>query len=255
MAEELPEITDDELEQRVLYSLLGAVAKFARVCAFPLKSVVGWLEVAYYHELSRQGLSQSQAADFFGVSTRKVSQLAARLKQNFLRPETEIGLPRKIEYMLWAEPLSEGRIRQSLRDYSDEEIEAALEKLVGQERVNRREGRTVYYEVSDSEFRLYQDNWLSRVDGLNNHLTNVVEGVYARFFEDEPNAFARTLNFRIKKDRVEELEALYQDVIFPRLSELDAEAQAAQDDEETIEMGLSINWTPESVDEDDDSID
>lgn len=249
MSDELPEITDRELRERVLYSLLTAVAKFAKRCGFPLDAVKSWLEIAYYHELRRDGLSQKAIADFFEVSLRKVSQLASRLKRNFLKPELEVGLPRKIEYMLWAGPLSEGRIRQALDSYDDQQIADALERLVEQQRVVRRDGRTVHYEVPDSEFRLYRDDWMSRIDGLNNHLKTVVDGVAASFLEDDDDTFARTLNFRIQQQEMDELRRLYEEIIFPRLSELDANARGADDDEETVGMGLSINWTPQPDDE------
>ena len=243
MSNSLPEISEEELQERVLYSVLRAAAVLARLFRFPLKKVVSWLEVAYYHELRDHGFTQKDAAEFFGVSTRKVVQLAGRLKRNFFRPEQESELPRRIEFMLWAGPLSEGRIKQGLRDVPDEEIDEALDQLVTRERVHRSDGRTTYYEVPSSEFRLFEDDWIARIDGLNNHLENVIDGVFARFFRDDERALARTLNFRMKREDVEKLEELYEDVVFPTLAELEKQSEDA-DEDETLEMSLSMNWAP-----------
>ncbi len=211
----------------------------------PLKDIVGWVELAYFHELKNAGFTQRDSASLFDVSTRKVAQLAARLKQNFFKPERDEELPRRIEFMLWAGPESEGRIFQSLDGHSKEEVRHALELLVAQERVLRVEGRTTYYEVPKSEFRLYQDNWMAKIDGLNNHLFSVVDSVFGRIFRGDERAFARTLNFRIRREDLDELRKLYEEVIFQRLRDLDAAAK----DGDSVEMGLSINWAPDRLTE------
>ena len=254
---DLPEISTEELRARVLYSLVKAAGRLAHVFGMTLKDVRSWLEIAYFHELDEAGFTQREAAELFDVSPRKVAELARRLKENFFRPEQEGGLPRRIEYMLWAGSMSEGRIRQSLGDVDDAEIERALDQLVDEERVVRREGRTTRYEVPSDEFRLYKDDWIARIDGLNNHLSNIVDGIFARFFEDDDRAFARTVNFRCKPEHVEELRELYEEEIFPTLARMEKEVD--RDDEEALEMGLSLNWAPhryvEGVLEDDSSTD
>jgi hypothetical protein len=257
MTDKLPKIPDDELQERVIYSLLRPAVRLARLFKVPLKDIVTWVELAYFHELKDAGFTQRDSASLFDVSTRKVAQLAARLKQNFFKPEHDEELPRRIEFMLWAGPESEGRIHQSLTGHSKEEVRHALELLVDQERAVRVDGRTVYYEVPRSEFRLYQDHWMAKIDGLNNHLFNVVDGVFARFFandhdQDGDRALARSLNFRIRKTDIAELRKLYEEVIFPRLRDLDEAAKASPEDanstedgkHDSVEMGLSINWAP-----------
>lgn len=259
MSENLPDIPENEQQRRVIYSLLRPAVRLARRFSIPLKEMVHWLELAYFHELKDSGLTQREAASLFDVSTRKVAQLAARLKQNFFDPERDEELPRRIEFMLWAGPESAGRIHQSLSGYSKAEIDRALQLLVDQERVIRRDGRTTYYEVPSSEFRLYRDRWLAKIDGLNNHLVSVVDSVFGRFFKDDSRAFARTLNFRIRKDDIAELRTLYEEVIFPTLRDLDEAAKASPDDGgDSVEMGLSINWAPHRITEqtgDDDETD
>jgi hypothetical protein len=246
MTDDLPKISDEELRERVIYSLLRPAVRLARLFGVPLKEIVASAELAYFHELKDAGFTQRESASLFDVSTRKVAQLAKRLKQNFFKPERDEELPRRIEFMLWAGPESEGRIHQSLPGYSKEDVRHALELLVEQERVVRKEGRTVYYEVPRSEFRLYQDHWMPKIDGLNNHLFSVVDSVFGRFFQDDERAFARTLNFRIRKEDIDELRRLYEEVIFPKLRDLDEAAKASDDD---VEMGLSINWAPHRLTE------
>lgn len=245
--EDLPEITTDELKERVFYSFSKTAGKLARLFEMPLKEARKWFEVAYYDVLSDEGLSQHRAAEVLGVSTRKVVQLASALKTNFYRPEQQGGLPRRIEFMLWAGEMSEGRIRQSLGDADDAEIEAALQQLVDEERVVRKPGRTTYYEVPSGKFRLFQDDWIARIDGLNNHLSNVLDGIYARFFDDSDQAFARTLTFRCREDDLDELREVYEDIIFPKLHELEFKLDKDPDaDPETdaVEVRLSLNWAP-----------
>ncbi|MFB6351742.1 MAG: hypothetical protein ABEN55_12685 [Bradymonadaceae bacterium] len=192
-------------------------------------------------------MSQKDAAEVLEVSTRKVVQLARALKENFYRPEQKGDLPRRIEFMLWAGPMSEGRIRQSLDDADDEEVEAALDQLVEQKRVVRKPGRTTYYEVPTDKFRLYQDDWISRIDGLNNHLANVLDGIYARFFDDSERAFARTLTFRCREQDLDELRELYEDIIFPKLHELEFKLDKDPDldaDTDAVQIRLTLNWAP-----------
>lgn len=251
MKDDLPEITNEERQRRVLYSLLRPAVRLARIFSIPLREMVRWFELAYFHELRQVDFTQREAAGLFDVSRRKVAQLAKRLKQNFFKPEREEGLPRRIEFMLWAGPESEGRIHQNLSAYSADEVEEALELLVEQERLVKEEGRTTHYRVPKHEFRLYRDDWLAKIDGLNDHLESVADSVFGRFFEEDDRAFARTLTFRIRDEDLDELRELYESVVFPTLAELDAAARDESDDidEESTEMRLSMNWAPHQLTE------
>jgi hypothetical protein len=234
-----PEIDDGELQRRVLYSLMLPVVRLARVFGVPLKELAGWLEVAYLHESREAGLSTAEISRLFGVSRRTLVELSRRLKANFFAPERHEGLPRRIEFMLWAGPMSGGRIRQSLSAVAPTEVDSALAQLVRDGRVQHRPGRTDLYQVPRAEFRLYRDDWLARIDGLNNHLASVASTVYARFFRAPHPAFSRTLNLRARPADLDALEALYRDVIFPRLAELDALARGADD---AIDVDLTFHW-------------
>lgn len=239
-----PKISPDELKERVLYSLLGAATRLAEAFEFPMKSLSKWLEVAYYHEFKDRELSQGDIAEIVGVSRRKIADLAKKLRQNFMRPETEATLPRKIEFILWAGKQPEGRIHQIL-DAPDEDIDRALEQLVDEQRVIKNPGRTTYYEVPRQTFRLYDKNWVRKIDALDNHLANVVDGIYARFFNNDDRAGARTVTFRVNDEDIDEIEKLYEETIFPKLVELEKRTADPDDrDDGVTEMSLSVNWAP-----------
>jgi hypothetical protein len=178
------------------------------------------------------------------VSRRTIIDLSKRLKENFFRPEQHEGLARRILFMLWAEPMSEGRVFQALaEDYEHKEIEEALETLVAEEKIRRdaTTTTTVNYSLLRNAFRLYRDNWIARVDALNHQLSTLTDTVFARFFADDPRGFVRTIGLSIKKEDRDELETFYREVVFPKLQALDT-ASDGDPDAELIEF--SISWVP-----------
>lgn len=232
---------DPELSRQVVYALLLPAVRLALALGVPLRELGDQLEIAYFHETRRQGLKSRDAAERMGASLRKVAELSARLKQSFLRTELEHELPRRIEFLLWAGPESEARIRQALPDVEPAEIAAALRLLVEQKRAVLVEGRTPRYEALKAERRLVADSLLSKLDALGNLAGNVSHAVYGRFFQGEQRAFARTLNFRIRPEDLQQLQALYQERIWPLLRDLD---QAAQQSPDAQAMDLSVLWAP-----------
>lgn len=242
MSENPADKYEEELIKRVIYALVMPAVRLALVFQLPVKQIVDLVQMAYYHETKRRGLKMREAADSLDVSMRKVAMLSKRLKQNFLDSEQEHALPRKIEFMLWAEPLSTARIKQVLTDSAEEEVEEALETLSEQGRITLDEdGRTPTWEVQKSEFRLVHDNMLSRIDGLNNLLASMANAVFGRFFRNESHALARTLSLRVREQDMPRLTELYENVIWETLRKLDADAKGADDAEE---IDVSILWAP-----------
>lgn len=231
-----------QTQTRVIYSLLMPAVRLGLLFGFPLKEMGDLLQMAFYHEAKQQGLKMREISDRLGVSMRKVAQLSKRLKRNFLQPESDYGLPRRIEFMLWAEPLSELRIGQALPAADPDAIEAALEQLLEQGRITRVEGRTVTYAVVRSEARLVERGWLARIDGLNNVMGTVTNTVYARLFDNDPASFARTLSLRVRAQDVPQLQALYHEVIYPSLRTLEEQTQG--DDGDVQQMDVSLLWSP-----------
>lgn len=257
-------ISHEELSARVIYTLFLPSVRIARHFSIDLATMKGWLEMAYFHELKKDDLKQREIADVMGVSMSKVSLLSRQLKGNFLRAEREEELPRRIEFMLWAEPLSMLKLKQVLPDVSDEEIEQAVESLEEEGRiVEESHGTTTAYRLVIQTDRRVWDSWVARVDGLQDALSNVTNVIYGRFFTGEPSTFARTLSFRLRRGRLDALQKLYEEHIFRTIVELDTEAGEAleakakreeeegsgpgthaEEDEVIEELSLSLFWAP-----------
>jgi hypothetical protein len=241
-------ISEHELRSRVVYTLFLPPVRLARYFAVDLARMKEWLEMAYFHELRRDGFKQREIAEVMGVSMSKVSLLSKQLKGNFLRAEQEEALPRRIEFMLWAEPLSLLKLKQVLQDVDSLEIEQAVEELEQEGRIGKvAQGTTEVYELKIQTDRRVWDSWVARVDGLQDALGNITNVIYGRFFAEEPLAFARTLSFRLRRDRLHVLQELYEQHIFKTIVELDEEAGALPEDEQDIEieeLSISLFWGP-----------
>lgn len=236
------DIGERELRDRVVYALMLPAVRVARHFGIPLKQMKRWIETAYYDEVRREDMTVREAADQLDVSTSKVSLLSRQLKENFLQPETDQQVARRIEFMLWAQPLSLARIQQVLTDVPDDEVDEAVEQLLEESRIGVDDsGRTTSYELNIEASRRTWDSWLARIDGLENALSNVADAVYGRFFRDEDRAFARTLTFRVPRDDIEELRQFYEQRLFSFVDELDDRAETTDD---PLPISLSLIWAP-----------
>lgn len=240
---ERDDISDAELRERVIFALLAPAARIARSFGVSLQDLKGWVETAYYRETQRPTkLTLADIGDLMDVSSSKVSLLSREYRENFMSPEVQAELPRRIEFMLWAEPLSLARLKQVLTDVEPDDVESAVEELVADERIRPNEtGRTTTYELNIETSRRAWETWLARIDGLNNALDNVTDAVFARFFEGDASAFARTLTFRMKPEARERLRAFYEEKLFPFIQQLDSEVD---DEDEAQSTSLSVFWAP-----------
>ncbi|MEZ4269232.1 MAG: hypothetical protein R3F39_22985 [Myxococcota bacterium] len=228
--------------RRVVFALLGPAVRLAFTLGIPLRELRDSVRLAYFKETRRRGQVMREAAETLDVSMRTLAVLSSELKQQFLDGEDEVGLPRRVEFMLWAAPLSAARLRQVLRGVEDAAVDRALKQLLAQGRIREIPGRTVRFEVVRSEFRLVDEKgWLARVDALENFMGTVAHAVYARFFREEPRAFARTLSFYVRPESMDRLRELYEKTVWETLRTLDAEAKGHPDAEM---IDLSILWAP-----------
>lgn len=235
------DISDEELRRRIVYAFMRPVARLARLFELPLKEVGQLLQMAYFHETKLAGMKTPDAAALLDVSLRKLSQLSRLLKDNFVSPDVEKALPRRIEFLLWAEPLGRKRIKQVLPEEDADDIDDALDRLLAEERIEIVSGRTPVFRVRRRANVLVRDDWMSRIDGVNNMLASVTHAVYGRFFTATPHAFARTLTFRVRHDQTAELDHIYEEGIFGALSRLD---EAAADDPDAVPLDFSVVWAP-----------
>lgn len=236
------DMTTKELASRVLFTLLQASARLALKLGTSQKQLAESLDMAVFKAARERGLKLDEVASLLEVSVRKASRLSKRLKQNFLRQDAEVALPRRIEFILWGAPLGERRLSQALPDVSLTEVRAALAELVAAGRVVANEGRTTTYAVTHKDSRLVRDTWMARLDGLDVLAKNVTDAVAARFFGPDPRAFARTIGFRLRQQDLPVLKKLYEEHIWPTVSELDG---AAEQDDGAHVMALSIVWAPD----------
>ncbi len=233
--------TKQELRQRVVYSMLLPGVRLARVFGMSLKELRSWLDAAYFQELRAQGLTQREIAEVLGVSERTTVSLSRHLREAFLRPEVAHNLPLRIEFMLGAEAMGEGRLGQVLPEVAPAAIRAALDELIAQGRLKEVRGRTVKYAPASPVRRLARDSWMDRIGALNSFADNLSNAVYGRFFRAEPRAFARTLTFRGDKVLFDDLARFYEEVVLPGLRSL----HVTNDDGDAVEAAqVSLCWAP-----------
>jgi len=235
----------------VAYALLRPAARVALTFGIPLKQLRDRLQMAYFHEARDRGLKLREIADALDVSPRSVALLSRQLKENFLDVEAEVALPRRIEFLLWAEPLSTARIKQALGDVAGADVDEALERLVAEGRVVR-EAATgsatparARWSVVRQAFRLVDEKgWLSRLDGLDTLLGTVASTAWARFFgrpEQADRSFARNLALRVRPGDLESLRAFYEKTVWPFLSALD---DAARGRDDAVPIDVALLWAP-----------
>lgn len=234
------EVSDDELQRRVVFSLLQPAIRLAKRYRVPLKEFTQWLQIAYFQELRSSGLTLREAGELMDVGMRKASELSRSMKENFFKPERDHELPRRIEFMLWAEPLSRARIHQLMRAEEPALLDEAIERLVAEGRIQWVDGKHEVLEVTGTQARLVKPTWMSQVDGINQYGRNLASATHERVFEDSDRALLRTLSFRIAPSDVDALQALYEDDIFARLEQLEHRAQGRSD---ALTMTLSICWS------------
>lgn len=246
-------ISDSELQRRVVYSLLMSAVKLARVFGMPLKELTGWVETAYFREVRAQGLTLREASEALDVSHRTAVRLSKQLRESFFfLPEASHNLQRRVEFMLGPQAMSAARIRQVLPDVDAEQVDQVLAELLKQGRVREVPGRTLMYQSVGSVRRLPRDTWMARIGALNSFVENLAGATYGRFFHQEPRAFARTVSFPVAPEDFERLQRLYEEQLRPTLEEL---GQGAEGNDDSVPMQLSLCWAPyeylqESNDED-----
>ena len=230
-----------DLEHHVLYATLRPAVQLAYRLNIPLKDLAQWAELSYFHELRRAGLKMRQISDALDVSMRKAAMLSKQLKEGFFEPERH-SLERRIEFMVWAEPLSLARLQQTICDHEPEAVAQALARLLEQGRVSEiAASRGPHYTVSRGASRLVRDHWPAKLDALNQLLTTLTAVISARFFHEEPHALARNLQLRVRRQDLPQLMALYEELVWERLRALD---EAAQGDEDAISLDVALCWAP-----------
>lgn len=237
------DLTRDELLQRILYALLRPTAKLASAFDLPLKELTQLIELAYFRELRAQGLTLPETGQALAISTRKAGRLSRLLREKFLDAEREHTLPRRIEFMLWSQPMSQARLNQVLPDVSEDALGEALETLLREGRITPVQGRVTEYKPALSLRKLPRDTWMRRLGGLMSFADNLADATWGRFFRATPGTQARTVSFSIPAGSERELAEWYEAVVLPKIVAMDAEADTLPPDQRRP-MRLSICWAP-----------
>ncbi len=245
-------IERQELDRRVLLGAIGLAVKLCRRLGVPLKEFTGLVRVAYMRELRAQGLSLAECAERLDVSERTAKNLARELRQSFELPDAQHTLPTRIEFMLWRAPMSLARLKQVIHDHDATQVEAAIDVLLEQERIELdARGSTPVYIPTQSVNSQLSTQWVKRIGGLNSLVDNLYQTIALRFLKDEVSeeeAFARTLSFYLTPDRLASLQELFWKVMVPRISELD-QASHSEPDAHTVKMTLFWAAAPPERDE------
>lgn len=211
--------------QKVLFALFLPVLQIAIRFRVELRELNRLLELAYLREARRRGYRGVKLQDLLGISERKASQLSKSLREDFFDPGAARELPRRIEFLLWAQPSSVAKIRQILQ--ADKvELNRAMKLLLSEGRIREISGRTTIYEVAQPEALLVDSEtknaiWSRRFDGLHDFLTEIGHCIYNKFFQAGDSGMSRVAVFRVRPQDVSELSAVFANNIYPKLVELE----------------------------------
>ena len=243
-AETAADIDDRELERRLVHAMARLVARFAAAFGMPLAALVDLVQAAHLQTLRERGFTLGEIGRRMDVSERHAKRLLKQLRESFLDTERTYDLPVRIELMLWAQPMTAGRIKQLLRD-EPAAVEQAIARLVESGRVLVEPGRTPLLRTATAVQSLVRDTWLARIGALNSFVASLGDAVYGRFIEGSGDAFARTLSFLVRREDAGELQRFFAESLVPFMTALDARAQeAASTGEPADAYRLSICWAP-----------
>ena len=218
-----------ELQRRVIYALLQPVVALCRRFHVPLDVIEGLTRLAYYEELRRRGnATQSQVAEVFGTSLRTVVGVERRFRTDFLTPEYEMELARRLEEALGAGPRGSDELAAELAA-AGAGVARSLASLAGTGRVIASGSNGDEHFALSGRFQsLVRDDLLGRIDGLRHQLEVLTAAVTARFLGDgdERPSVARTLAFL---GRPEDVQTMIDELVRAlRLRAIDVEERALE---------------------------
>lgn len=221
---------------RLLYSLLKPAVRVAARFRVPVRTVGELLRLAYFEELRRKGLSHAEIAGRLGQTERNMRMLERKLKGEFFAAETEIGLVREVEDFIASCGPSQRRLLKHLSaSWEEHEILSALDVLIKEGRVERRDKRLVptrkYVTLTSADFR-------QRIDALNHFLDAVTRSVIQRLVHDEKrNAMMKTVSFDADPGAFEEFRNRFESDLRRDIAALEESAGQAG----TVRYVLGVN--------------
>lgn len=243
-----PEVTDidqRELERRLVHALARLVGRFAGAFSLPLGELVDLVQGAQLQVLRERGLTLGEIGKRMDVSERHAKRLMKQLRESFLDTERSYDLPVRIEFMLWAQPMSRARIKQVLRD-EPAAIDEAIARLLADGRIAESKDRTPLLRPTAAVQNLVRDTWLMRIGALNSFLANAGDAIYGRFLSGTPRAFARTMNFMVRPEDEPLLQRFFEESLVPFATRLDEAGHdsAATEEANAESFRMSVCWAP-----------
>lgn len=230
-----------EYEARLVYSLLQGAVQLARRAQMSSKRLQELVALAYFQRLRADGATLREIADVFGQTKRSVANLSQRAKENFLSPERENTLPRRIEHHLWNGPQSVEQLSRALPGWERQEIVAGLERLIEQQRARRVEasedGEGERYEVASKQANLLEDALSARIDALNNLVDALADLVESRFIDEDPRGMARTITLRVPSSALPSIKDELFSLVYKHCELLD---QAASPDDDSFYLVYAL---------------
>ncbi len=186
---------------RLVYSLLKPAVSAASRFRIPMRTVSELTRLAYYEHLRRSGLSQGAIGKRLGQSERHMRSLEQRLKGDFFEAEKEVGLVREVENELAREQLSNEQLHQALSSWETTEIDAALEELRSEGRVETSESGRL--RLSKRYVLLASDKFHHRIDALNHFLSAMYRALTHRLVHDNrETAMLKTITFSAPREHL-----------------------------------------------------
>jgi len=237
------DIDQKELERRLVHALARLVGRFAGAFSLPLGELVDLVQAAQLQVLRERGLTLGEIGRRMDVSERHAKRLLKQLRESFLDTERTYDLPVRIEFMLWAQPMSRARLRRVMKDEPGE-IDRAIVRLIADGRIAEGTGKTPLLRPTAAVQSLVRDTWLMRIGALNSFLASLGDAIYGRFLSGSTRSFARTLNFLVRPEHEPLLQRFFEDTLVPFATRLDEEAHAASGEAAGEPFRLSICWAP-----------
>ncbi len=240
------DIDGKELERRLVHALARLVGRFAGAFSLPLGDLVDLVQAAQLQVLRERGLTLAEIGQRMNVSERHAKRLLKQLRESFLDTERSYDLPVRIEFMLWAQPMSRARLKRVMKD-EPRAIDDALARLMADGRVAEGAGRTPLLRPTAAVQSLVRDTWMMRIGALNSFLASLGDAIYGRFLSGSPRSFARTLNFLVRPEDEPLLQRFFEDTLVPFATRLDEQAHATPGEGEAAAgepFRLSVCWSP-----------
>lgn len=248
------DMDQEELEQRLVYTLFTPAVSLAMRFKLPLSWMKRSMETAYFQQARSAGLSLREVCELMDISISKSALLSKQLKEGFLADQSaedsstmmpELDLSARIEYLLWAGPLTLPRLNQILPNERFIDIEDALKALIAIGRVQKKkQGLYPRYELILDERQGQWMRTLARLSWLKRALRPLAQATHTRFLSEQDDehapASASAHQVKIRPEDIKQLRSFFDEELNHMLEELQRQAQ---DDPRAVTINLSTFWT------------